>query len=275
MKISFFYECGEIKEIGMGHKYRCRILSKEMERRGHTTDIVENKILFSDTDVLVIDHLFDQENLIHRAQKEKIKVLLIDGTKENARQANESVSAIYNQYANHTGIKYMCFPTAGKVGWYNTDNRSNTVFVGMGGYDHRNLAEYIVDILADLGLNAIVARSINHTFSRTNMEYYEEDCYYDPMNECLFGITAGGLTLFQCLFYGLPAVSIPQYEHQKDIIYMLSECCLEADKFSLKRQTQRLLKSSYLRAKLSVFGPNMIDGKAVYRICDLIEGLDV
>lgn len=273
MKIGFFYEWGHKPEIGTGHKYRCRIISNEMQSRGHKVYMMEDGVLLSDTDILVIDHVNSQKELIKQASAAEIKSVLIDGAEKDVARVDESISAIFNENARHTGLKYMCFPTAGKIGCYNPDIKSSVVFVGVGGYDCNNLAEFAVDILADLGLNAIVARGINHSFSRSNMEFYDGDCYFDAMSECLFGIVAGGLTLFQSLFYGLPVVSIPQYEHQKKNIFMVSECCLPASKSTLGREVKRLLKSSYLRTKLSVFGSNMIDGNGCHRVCNIIEAV--
>lgn len=272
MRVTFFYEYGEKPEIGTGHKYRTKTIVDELEKRGHNTHIMSDGILLSNTDVLVVDHMFSQSGLIKRAKSANIKVVLIDGVEEDVPFVDESISAVYNKRSTHTGVDYMCFPTKGRTNFYSKP-KSNSVFVGMGGFDCGNLAEFVVDTLSDFGFNAIVAKSINHNFHKPNMEFYIGDNYYDAMNECLFGITGCGLTLFQALFYGLPTIGLAQYDHQIENAKMVDECCLFSTKDALKNNIERMIKSEYLRTKLSIFGSHMVDGKAAIRISNIIEGL--
>jgi spore coat polysaccharide biosynthesis predicted glycosyltransferase SpsG len=275
MKVCFYYEYGEIPEIGTGHFYRTKTIRRELEKRGHQTYAVEDGIFFPDTDILVIDHFNSQKELILRAKTVGIKVVLIDGQEEDVEYADESISAIYNKNARWTGLEYMCFPTAGATDFYSTPRNTRIVFVGMGGFDKCNLAEFAVDILGELELNAIVARSINHNFQRNNMEFFEGENYFDALDKCEFAVTAGGLTLFQVLFYRMPCVAIPQYEHQKENIEMVGQCCLQSlnDKADLKSKIQHLMNNQYAKENLSRKSSCLVDGNACNRICDIIGNL--
>jgi len=70
--------------------------------------------------------------------------------------------------------------------------------------------------LKRLGQNFLVDKNIKDKYSR--VEVFEEDDYYQAMNECFMGIINAGLTLFQCLYWGMPVISLPTWNHQKDNI---------------------------------------------------------
>jgi len=279
MKITFFFEHGQVNEIGTGHLYRTKVLSEELKRRGHKISNVEDGVLISDNDVLVIDHMFPQTDLIQRAKAAGMKVVLIDGAAQDASSVDTSISAFVNPAATHKGIYYVVFPT--NLSWdkYRPYKKSNSVFIGMGGYDANNYAKMAIEVLQDFGMNAIVAKSLNHPNFKeqySNVVMFEEEDYYTAMRECIIGIVNGGLTLFQALYYGLPCVAIPQYEHQNNNIEYVSHCCLPAEpnKEDLKLKISWLMNSEYYREDLSRLAQHYIDGKGIARVCSLIEGLD-
>lgn len=278
MHIVLYNEYGPKYEIGMGHKYRCMELGRELKRRGHKVSNVEDGILMADNDVLVIDHMYSQKDLIQRAKSAGMKVVLIDGAEEDVGLTDISISAFINQKATYKGIKYIAFPTSLSWDKYRPYNKSNSVFVGFGGFDANNYAEMAIRVLKNFGLNAVVAKSINHPNFKdlqSNVEMFEEEDYYTAMRECIIGIVNGGLTLFQALYYGLPCVAIPQYEHQKENIGSVSICCMPAEpnEEDLQLKIKWLMDSEYLREHTSRLAQHFVDGKGVVRICNLIEGL--
>lgn len=278
MKITFFYEHGQIREIGTGHKYRSNNLARELRHRGHTTWTMEENPNYDDADIVVIDHVFSQKQLIEEIKKKNKKVVLIDGAEEDVGLVDLSISACYNDKASYQGVRYLALPQTATWEKYRPYIKSKSVFVAMGGYDANNYAEMIIGVLRELGLNAVVAKSINHPdFSKTysNAIMFEEEDYYTAMRECIIGVVNGGLTLFQGLYYGLPCVAVPQYEHQKNNIEYVQHCCLPAEPNAedLKLKIKWFTDSEYFRESVSKLAQYCIDGKGIQRICALIEGL--
>jgi len=279
MHVAFFCEYGQKDNIGTGHLYRSKEIARLLEQRGHKTSFLENGVLIAGPDVLVIDHMYSQADLIAKAKSAGMQVVLIDGASEDVNLVDASISAFANRKAFYRGVKYMAFPITRMWHRYLTSKKSNTVFVGMGGFDRNNHAQIVLEVLDKLNLNAIVAKSINHpnfkdTFSRVEM--FEEENYYDAMHECLIGITNGGLTLFQSLYFGLPCIAVPQYEHQKTNIGYVSHCCepCEPDPKLLEERIKWLVGNEYHRESLSRLAQNYVDGKGPARICKIIEDLE-
>ena len=106
MKVNFFYESGEIDEIGTGHKYRSIEIANELKKRGHDTVFLSDER----SDVLIIDHMDSKIDLIKEAKKNKIKVVLIDGNEKDIDYVDLSISAFKNTRSQYRGIDYMVFP---------------------------------------------------------------------------------------------------------------------------------------------------------------------
>lgn len=279
MKISFFFDFGPVKEIGTGHKYRTKVISEELVRRQHKTDIISDGTITNDINVLIIDHIKSQKNLILQAKSANIKIVLIDGAAEDVPLVDLSISAFINDAATYKGEKYICIPTNDTY-WdkYSVSKKSNNIFVAMGGYDYNNYAELIIKSFQDSEYNLIIAKSINHPNYKEKyprVEMFEEEDYYTAMRECVMGIVNGGLTLLQCLYFGLPCIAIAQYEHQKDNINAVQHCCLptEPNETDIKLKAEWFLSNEYYRNDTSRISRHFVDGKGAKRICDLIEGL--
>jgi len=279
VKITFFYESGAMPEVGTGHKYRCQEIAKVLKKNGHSTEFMQNDVLAKGRDVLVIDHIKSQESLIHRAKHAGMKVALIDGHPDDVGLVDLSVSAFTNPKAKYKGIKYTAFPALNQH-WdkYKPDTKSRTIFIGMGGFDYQNIAEFVLGILDELKLNAVVAKSVNHpnfkeSFSR--VEIFDEDNYYNAMRECVVAITNGGLTLFQALYYGMPSLPIAQYPHQEKNIKHVSHCCtpMKLDAEDIKEKIGRVMDNEYYRKSVSLSAQHFVDGKGAHRICSLIENI--
>lgn len=274
MKIAFFYEHGQIKEIGTGHKYRSGFIARELRRRGHTTWMLEDNPSYDDADLVVIDHMFSQKNIIDEIKSKNKKVVLIDGAVEDTELVDLSISPFYNTKSQYRGINYIAIPSAWEK--YRTYNKSNSVFISMGGFDANNYAEMIIKVLKEYNLNAVVAKSINHPdFSKvySNAVMFEEEDLYTAMRECTIGIVNGGLTLFQSLHYGLPCVAVPQYAHQRNNIEYVQHCCslAEPNEEDLKLKIKWFIDSEYFRESISKLAQHSVDGKGIQRICALIE----
>jgi len=274
MEVVFYCENTQKHEVGTGHYWRSKVIAKELNKRGNKTSFIEDDIIINGPDVIVIDHIHSKRDVIERARQSGMSVVLIDGHEDDVGLVDTSVSAVVNPKAQYTGVDYMAFSKCPEWVRYNPQKKNKAVFVGMGGFDAHNIVAKILPVLAELKLPAIVAKSNNHPDFRTefvDVEIFDEENYYDAMNECIIGIVNGGLTLFQALHYGLPCVAIPQYKHQSRNIDAVAACCLKSDISGLREKVKWLMASEYRRESLSVFAQNKVDGQGVDRICDLID----
>lgn len=276
MNIGFVCESGEIPEIGTGHYYRSKYIINALNARKHNAFFLDKTKKYKELDVLVVDDLRSQRDFIIYAKNtyKNTKIVLIDGVETDLDVADVSVSAFFNKKSCYRGIKYMvfnpCFDKTYKNG------PSNHVFVGVGGFDANMLVENIIKALDLCGLQAYVAKSINHEDvceKFNNAKFFVSEDYYSLMDGCLFGIVNGGLTMYQALHFGLPCIAIPQYDHQKENIHSVKSCCICSDSSikSLQRLILVLKHNSAYRSMLSEQSKLIVDGKSLSRVCDIIE----
>jgi spore coat polysaccharide biosynthesis predicted glycosyltransferase SpsG len=278
MNIAFFYECGKIDEIGTGHKYRSEAIGTELRKRNHNIEFLSTKDIPNNTTILVIDHMNCQRDLIAKAKSLGIKTVLIDGAEEDVNLVDASISCFVNCKAKYTGARFIAFPKHQISSKYFVKPNDNKVFVSMGGFDKNNYARTVIDTLLKLNRPVIMTRSINISdigIIPSNVSVFKGDNYFDAMKECSIAITNGGLSFFQALYFGMPTIAIPQYEHQKINIDRFNQCCLQSD---ISVQGDLELKISFLddigvRKALSMMAQYNVDGNGLERICDIIEGL--
>lgn len=277
MRVVFWYQCGEIDEIGTGHRFRSRFIGEQLTQRGHeVTYIEDNDVVADNYDVMIIDHINPPKDISKRAKSMGMKVVVIDGKDP---VADISISAFLNDDADYKGIMYATFPVSPYSMKYDSDNGSDIAFVGMGGFDKNNYAKVVLEILMEMKINAIVTHSINHPDFKKEFPGVEVFCgnnYCDAMNKCLFAITNGGLTFFQALHFGIPTIAIPQYEHQVTNISAVNCCCISCcpDKNDISASVHIMANSKCRRRDLSVLSQHYIDGRGVERICNIIEEIE-
>lgn len=244
--ISFYYEYGNIPEIGTGHFYRYKVLKEELESRNFKES--------GNSNLVIIDHIFSKKDLINKYKNEGKKIVLIDGAEEDVDLVDLSISAAVNKKSQYRGIDYIIIYTTTKE---YINNENNLVFVSVGGFDCNNLTDKIVKVVNDCGFKALTTRKVD------DADFFEGMNYYEAMEKCKFAITNGGLTMFQALHYGIPTISIPQYEHQKLNIELIKDNCFKSDIENLKQNIE-LIKNNIKSYKC-------IDGLGIKRVCDLIE----
>ena len=280
MKIGFLYDYGAKKEIGMGHYYRCQWIGEELKKLGHKVFNLDDGVITTDLDAVVMDYIGDKSAWIESCKKESIKVVVIDGTPESAALADISISCNFNLKAQYRGLQYAIIPKLCGVSHYQPQGKKSTIFVSMGGYDHNNFAEMVLRVLKDKGLYAIITKSINHPNFKEmfdNVEVSRERDFYIPMSECLFGIVNGGSTLFQALHYGLPCIAVPQYKYQSDAIDLVQNLCLSClpNKDDISKNIDIIKSSEYKRESMSVLSRYHIDGSGLSRVVKLIDALGI
>jgi spore coat polysaccharide biosynthesis predicted glycosyltransferase SpsG len=268
LNVGFCYEFGAIKEVGTGHHYRVQVLSNEFKRRGHMVVGAEK------ADVVVVDHVHSQRDVIQMHKARGAKVVLIDGAPEDLELVDVSISAVINRKAQYTGLPYLIIPQLKGFSRYNPRTKSNTVFVSLGGFDYNDYASLSAKVVTDLGYKALVTRSLNREPpSGSCVGVFDDDDYYLAMSECVAAITNGGLTMFQALYFGMPTLPLPQYDHQKDNIHSVNVCCVptEPNEQDLREKLGWVLQAEGYRESLSTLAKHFVTGDGHHRVCDVIE----
>jgi UDP:flavonoid glycosyltransferase YjiC (YdhE family) len=96
-------------------------------------------------------------------------------------------------------------------------------------------------------------------------------------------ICAGGLTLYEAAFLGVPAICIPLVEHQADTARKIEAAgaCLDAGRpeglsaESLSRIVAGLIASWNLRGGMAAAGMRLTDGRGLQRTAEAIVGMKV
>jgi spore coat polysaccharide biosynthesis predicted glycosyltransferase SpsG len=253
-------------------------LAEELTKRQHKILYVEDDIICSGPDTMIIDYDGSASSVIDRAKRAGMKVILMDGQDEHAPLVDLSISVCTNNNAQYRGADYCVVYKKGRTTYHRPDKKKKVVFVSVGDFDETNMAEFALDILAEMNINAIVTKSTNHGNLRdkySRIEIYNEDNYYDAMHECVMGIISGSDVMLQALYYGLPCIIMPQNDGQKNIIELSKHCCVPCKRETedIKFWTQYLLDHEGFRKNLSILSSFHIDGRGCNRICDLIEKL--
>ena len=263
---------------GVKISHRTNILAEELIKRQHKISHIEDDIVYSGYDVMIIDYVGPIESAIDRGKRARTKVILMDGKEEHASMVDLSISPYVNPKAQYRGSDYCVVFKKGRTTYHRPDKKKKVAFVSVGDFDETDMTEFALDILAEMNLNAIVTKSSNHgnlkdKYSR--IEVYDEDNYYDAMHECVIGIISADDIMLQALYYGLPCIIMPQNKKQKLGIELMQHCCVpcKRDSGEVKFWIEYLLGNEGFRKNLSILSSYHIDGKGCARICDLIEQL--
>jgi spore coat polysaccharide biosynthesis predicted glycosyltransferase SpsG len=251
MKFSFRFDYGQKPEVGTGHKYRCEALGNELRNRGHYVSMQDDQ----EAQVAVLDFVGSAKVFIDEARSRNQKIVLIDGVPEDVPFVDLSISAVFNKGAQYKGLRYTVFPKPFHASFYNAYTLSDTVFVGLGGFDYNNYVDLALQAIGKAGLKALVGKNINlPDISRYPFaQIHDDENYFTAMKNCVMAVTNGGLTLFQALYFGMPCIPIAQYEHQKTNIAMVDYACLPSEP-NLESMADKLIwlyKNSDMRNSLS------------------------
>jgi spore coat polysaccharide biosynthesis predicted glycosyltransferase SpsG len=194
------------------------------------------------------------------------------------------------------GYKYL-FSISDDLVPATTRQRADKVFVSFGGYDHRGLNHYLLQMIPkivgplryDFAVGELGVGDINHLTacaqSVSRAANVEVNIHHRPVHysrllcESDLAVVSGGLTAFACAQAGIPSIAVPQYEHQLTNISNLAEIgCLRLGSREMRLDPNLLhnlvteLGNDYkARRQMNAAGRHAIDGKGLARTTQLIE----
>jgi spore coat polysaccharide biosynthesis predicted glycosyltransferase SpsG len=246
--------------------YRCKLLGYELKKRGH-------KLVEDQGQLLIVDHELPQHQTLAECKSAGIKTVLLDGSEEEVESADLSISPLQNSKAQHTGYAFIVVPPIRGLRNYSPRTKSRTIYVSVGETDRYSYAQIAINAAEELGLKALVVKSDNHKnlAQFKHVGTFAENDYYSAMSECIIAVTNGGLSMFQCLHYGIPTIPLPQNDKQKRNINFMDVCCVPSPANEIAQQIRWLVDGENYRESLSVLSQHFVSGTGINKTCDLIE----
>ena len=175
-------------------------------------------------DVAIFDCLDYCKSVYFECEKESVVTIGIDTSSGQSSLLDILVNpVIENKFSHLTGAFYSILnidnPCQNKQVRIN-DKKS--IFICFGGIDYQNhlagLAPYISSFPSSYEINIILASEgdvhFDHSLGDNVNLLYRPDNFYELLGCAHIAIISGGILLQECLFMGIPAYVIPQYDHQ-------------------------------------------------------------
>jgi len=175
-------------------------------------------------DVAIFDCLDYCKSVYFQCEKEYVVTIGIDTSSEQSSILDILVNpVIENKFSHLTGAFYSIHNTDNP--YQNKQVRINdkkSIFICFGGIDYQNhlagLAPYISSFPSSYEINIILAGEgdvhYDHSLGDNVNLLYRPDNFYELLGSADIAIISGGILLQECLFMGIPAYVIPQYDHQ-------------------------------------------------------------
>jgi spore coat polysaccharide biosynthesis predicted glycosyltransferase SpsG len=258
-------------------------------------------ILDAKPDVVIFDRLSTSESLILELKKRGIFVVTFDDLGRGRYHANLAINALLQDatpFENTvTGLDYL-LSTSNEIPLARATRKEvENIFISFGGFDQRKLTIWLLSLLSNITVpkryEVIISglspsdrehlldevRFANELLNREIVLHDRPTEFYKILSECDVAIISGGLTAFDCAQSGVPAIGLPQYEHQIQNLYQLEKLgCLRCGTRGMELNTGlfcNVLNSLILnfdeRQTMAFKGRQTIDGRGLMRCVDRIE----
>jgi spore coat polysaccharide biosynthesis predicted glycosyltransferase SpsG len=258
-----------------------------------------DSILSARPDIVIFDRLETDANLVVNLKSAGAYVATLDDLGQGRVHADLAINSLLQNVDPgpkvFVGYDYLFLPSAGII---KSEIRecASTIFVSFGGFDHRQLNAYFLDLIPkiegpkryeiivsglaadDLDALSGLARRIAATSRVDIVMHQRPENYYQLLGASDLAIVSGGLTAFGCAQAGVPAIGIPQYEHQLENLNRLeAHGCLKLGARSMELDSEILseligdLAADYQeRLAMNRAGTSLTDGQGLVRTVNLI-----
>lgn len=167
------------------------------------------------------------------------------------------------------------------------------ILVTMGGGDRNNLTTRVLNNLLGMNYNFEITAILGHGFGETNLNtinrYREQSVIikknvedmYSEMLKTDIGICSAGNTLVEFMSLGIPTLVLPQTKRENEhatafekrgAILKVPNYGSEIEDVSILKLLKKLVTNVDLREKISKSALEIVDGKGIYRIVDILTG---
>jgi len=244
-------------------------------------------------DIFVMDKL-DSDAGFMKMARERCRVLVsFDDLGEGARLADIVVNGIVGDgRAAYAGPKYVITPPEIGSSLKKVNKECKDIFVTFGGYDHLNLTLKTARALERLDpakeVHIIVGNAypfwedLNAFLKGAKRQFHVHRTPKDYAALLMgsdLAITSGGLSLFEAMAAGVPALVLAQYEHQAITAKKFekegaTEFLGMGDKASGNEIMEAVAKLAYdhdARLRMSRRAQGVVDGDGLPRVADLVH----
>jgi UDP-2,4-diacetamido-2,4,6-trideoxy-beta-L-altropyranose hydrolase len=134
----------------------------------------------------------------------------------------------------------------------------------------------ILGPLSDGKLIIDAKQFIHDSLPNANL-FVDPDNFIDLINDSDMAIVSGGVILTECIFLGVPTISMIIAENQKEGVLAWEKnkatVVALANIESLEKAFEKLFSDSASRLDLSKNGQKLVDGQGVLRVCENIQSL--
>ena len=246
------FVCKASQKEGTGHIRRTLFLSKILESKTKILFFGEKRLgnnIFSKAihikkfseifkmvdnfcpEWIVLDRQKNSSMLVKRLKKLGLKILLI----EDDSYAGDHVDLVWdaniksNKKNYITGFKNVLLnPELFRFKKKTNPEKINDIFISLGGTDVNNNIPVIIESLDNKGFELkIFPGSGNLDYLNYNKSgvkiYSDKDNLYEVASKCDLAIVSGGITMYEMIALGLPAIVWPQVKHQEKNAKILAE----------------------------------------------------
>lgn len=258
-----------------------------------------DSLLHARPDVVILDRLETDAALVAGLKNAGMFVVTFDDMGQGRLNADLAIHPLLHDVDPgpnvFVGYDYL-FPFSDEIVGRQTRQLATRVFVSFGGFDHRRLNAYFlklvprfrgperIDMVAsglgpdDFADLAGLARSMGAGANAEIAVHQRPIDYYKLLCASDLAVVSGGLTAFECARAGVPAIGIPQYEHQLENLGRLEALgCLKRGTRNMELDSARFcglvteLSLDYrVRLAMSRAGVRAMDGRGLQRTADLI-----
>jgi len=258
-----------------------------------------HSILDAKPSVVIFDRLETDANIILELKGCGIFVVTFDDLGAGQLHADLAIhpllQAVDPRPNVFIGYDYLIFNT-GELVRFETRPLVSKVFVSFGGFDSRQLTSYFLNLIPkikgpnrydivvsglDPGNLSNLGQTAGNIEAETGLEiilHQRPTDYYKLLSSSDIAIVSGGLTAFECAYAGIPAIGIPQYEHQLENFNRLEvRGCLKKGTRDMELDAELLcslvnaLGMDYTeRLAMRCSGMGLIDGEGLKRTVNLI-----
>lgn len=250
-------------------------------------------------DVVIMDRLATSSELVLGLQEAGSAVWTFDDLGKGRRHADVAINALLQDVEDephvHVGYDYLILPSRHAAPRHPRSAVSR-VFACFGGFDARGLSPLVLEALgqvaAPLECDLVVGQVTAPTFQRYREVARRLEASVGHvvrlhrglelsrvMQASDLAIVSGGMTAFETARFGIPAVGLPQYEHQLENLARLQDaecqlgvgCGMEISAAGIAARLDELIGDFGLRARMSRAGRRLIDGAGLDRVANLFE----
>ncbi len=258
-------------------------------------------------EVLVIDRLSTESNWMAALASNLRCIVSMDDVGEGSFLADLAINSIFHDIpANgkrYTGYDYLFLKKMTQLPIRNTPKSVSLVVASFGGYDHRDLMGFFLkmlqkskfDIKAGLVIELLVGTETKEVINRWKVMARQVSCennigvrllvrppdFIERLAKADLAVLSGGLTIFDAVSLGVPAIGLPQYEHQLNTlrnlqrvgVVRLGSNGMHLEKVNFKSVFDRMMRSNRERVAQREIGPTLIDRKGSDRVINILSAL--